>query len=337
MQNFKAKLSVCVPVYNAERILRACLESLATQDFTDWELLVVNDGSTGTDADGNDCRKIVKDFRKAHKLSKKKVIYLEHRSNLGLVEARRTLVEAAHSEYIVCLDSDDSLLPGALKTLYGAALESDADIVQGGTEVFCSDKDEESLSYKRAAEMKIKSNNIFNGQLNGNEVFDGNLVQHNHNGFLWGKLIRRETYLNALSYIPFTRCVFAEDFLQYFFISYCAKKYVGIKTPVYRYNVDTGISSMKKITDLARWEQVCSTANVFSIIFSAIKEFPEGELPLEQMEALRLQSRSYLVNNIRQMRAQVIPELHSQARQLLCDYWGTDFVEMMEKAIDKPE
>ena len=320
MKSNSAKLSVCVPVYNAEKTLRSCLESVATQDFPDWELLVVNDGSTGTDADGSDCRKIVKDFRKAHKLSKKKVIYLEHRSNLGLVEARRTLVEAARSEYIVCLDSDDSLLPGALKTLYGAALESDADIVQGGAEVPGSDK------------LKIKCNNLFEGQLCGGDVFDGYLVKQNHNGFLWGKLIRRETYLNALSYIPFTRCVFAEDFLQYFFISYCAKKYVGIKTLVYRYNVDTGISSMKKITVLARWEQVCSTANVFSIIFSAIKEFPEGELPLEQMEALRLQSRSYLVNNLQQLKNAVDPSIQEPARQLLCDYWGTDFVEMMEKA-----
>ncbi len=72
MKSDSAKISVCIPVYNAEKTLLSCLESLACQDFSDWELLVVNDGSTGTDADGNDCRKIVKDFRKAHKLSKKK-------------------------------------------------------------------------------------------------------------------------------------------------------------------------------------------------------------------------------------------------------------------------
>ena len=115
---------------------------------------------------------------------------------------------------------------------------------------------------------------------------------------------------------------------------------MGIKKPVYHYSVESGISSSKKITDLERWEQVCSTANVFTILFEAVKEFPaKGLDPLsqEQMEALRFLSRSYLVNNIKQMRAQVIPELQSLAREILCDYWGEDFVEMMEKALDKPE
>ena len=321
-------LSVCIPVFHAEGTLQRCLDSVwkQNQEFTDWEVLVVNDGSSGWDDCGRKCKKIVKDFRKAHKLSKKQVIYLEHRSNLGLLEARRTLVEAAHSNFILMLDSDDYLLPGALKTLYEAECKSGADIVHAGAE--------------SVLELQEKINNVYEGTLNGPEIFNGFLVKNNHVGFLWAKLIRRELYLEALSYIPFTRCVFAEDFLQYFLISYFAKKYVGIKKPVYHYSVESGISSSKKITDLERWVQVCSTANVFTILFEAVKEFPaKGLEPLsqEQMEALRFLSRSYLVNNIKQMRAQIIPELQSQAREILCDCWGEDFVEMMEKALDKPE
>lgn len=338
MKSDSAKLSVCVPVYNAEKTLRTCLESLACQDFSDWEVLVVNDGSSTKDEQGRDCKKIVKDFRKAHKLSKKQVIYLEHRSNLGLLEARRTLVEAAHSDFILMLDSDDCLLPGALKTLYEAECKSGADIVHAGSEIFLDESKvlDKSEMKVRTQEMLKKANNLHEGQLSGTDIFNGYLIQNNHIGFLWAKLIRRELYLKALSFIPFTHCVMAEDFLQYFLISFFAKKYEGLKRPVYRYTIDTGISSNYQIKDLERWEKIASTANVFTILFTVIKENPEVfTLSLEQMEALRLSSRSYLVNNIRQMRSQVIPELQSQAREILCDYWSTYFVEMMEKAMAK--
>ena len=340
MKSDSAKISVCLPVYNAEKTLLSCLESLACQDFLDWEVLVVNDGSSTKDEQGRDCKKIVKDFRKAHKLSKKQVIYLEHRSNLGLLEARRTLVEAAHSDFILMLDSDDCLLPGALKTLYEAECKSGADIVHAGSEIFYDKSKiiDKSDMKKRVQEMHKKANNLYEGQLCGSDIFNSYLVLGNHVGFLWAKLIRRELYLQALSFIPFTHCVMAEDFLQYFLISFFAKKYVGLKTPVCRYTIDTGISSKQQIKDLEGWEKIASTANVFTILFLVIKENPEVfALSQEQMEALRLSSRSYLVNNIKQMRAQVIPELQSQARQLLCDYWGTDFVEMMETALDKEE
>lgn len=338
MKSDSAKISVCIPVYNAEKTLLSCLESLACQDFSDWEVLVVNDGSSGCDDRGRNCKKIVKDFRKAHKLSKKQVIYLEHRSNLGLLEARRTLVEAAHSDFILMLDSDDCLLPGALASLYAGAERTDADIVHAGSEIFLDESKalDKSEMKVRAQEMLKKANRLYEGQLSGTDIFNGYLIQNNHIGFLWAKLIRRELYLKALSFIPFTHCVMAEDFLQYFLISFFAKKYEGLKRPVYRYTIDTGISSNHQIKDLEGWEKIASTANVFTILFLVIKENTEVfALSQEQMEALRLSSRSYLVNNIKQMRSQVIPDLQSQARDLLCDYWGTDFVEMMEKAMEK--
>ncbi|MBQ4378159.1 MAG: glycosyltransferase family 2 protein [Treponema sp.] len=332
------KISVCIPVFNSELTLLRCLESVYAQNFTDWEILVVNDGSSGKDLNNKNCKKIVKQFRKSHKLSKKQVFYLEHRSNLGLLEARRTLVESAHGKYIAMLDSDDSLLPEALSALYDSALKTGADIVQGGAEVFFDEEQTENSSensevlQKRIQKIKEKTDLVYEGELCGKEIFDAYLVNKKMNGFLWGKLILRETYLEALSYIPFTHCVFAEDFLQYFFISYCAKKYAGIKTPVYRYSIDSGISSSKKITDIATWEQVCSTATVFVIIFAVIKEFPPETFSSEQLEAIRFLSRSYLANNLQQLKDTVVSELQNDAMSLLCEYWGEDFVKTMQSA-----
>ena len=331
-------ISVCIPVFNAECTLRRCLESVAVQSYTNWELIIVNDGSLGTDENGYDCYKIVKQFKKEFKSFRKKIIYLEHRTNLGLLEARRSLVLSSHGEYITMLDADDALLPDALMQFFNAAQKSNADIIHGGTEIISNsqsytDSTNQDLIKKRVMQMTQKTNNIYVGELFYKDIFEGYLIQNNHIGFLWGKLIKKALYEKALSYIPFSKCVFAEDFLQYFFISFEAKKYYGIKEKVYSYSVDTGISSFNKITNLNKWEQICSTATVFSIIFSVIKEFPENTFSMDEMEAVRASSRSYLANNINQLRAEVIPELQPAARQMLCDYWGENFVETMEKAM----
>ena len=343
----QVKISVCVPVYNTEETLGRALDSIvqAAQGFYGWEILAANDGSPGRDADGRNCKKIVRRFIKENGLSKNQVIYIEHKSNLGLLEARRTLVQAARGDFVAMLDSDDQLLPGALETLWKAAQESGADIIHAAAIASADGKPDAAVknsaaderAKKRAAEVEQKANNIFLGALCGPDILDGFLTKKNHSGFLWAKLIRRSTYLAALERIPFSRLVFAEDFLQYFFISRAAKKYFGISAPVYRYAADTGISSLKKIASLDRWEQVCSAANVFAIIFSDLKEVsggqdgPDGALSLEQMEALRFLSRSYLANNLKQMEEQVAPQLQEAARAMLCDYWGEDFVQLIDK------
>ena len=326
-------VSVCIPVYNTETSLRRCLESVVGQEFSGLQIVVVNDGSPGNKDKKLTCKKIVKQFRKEHKLSKDQLLYREHRTNLGLLEARRTGVEAAQGEYVFMLDSDDALLPGALATLYKAAIDSGADIVQGQTKVVCSNADGAPVEEKvllRQEEMQQVVNKIYEGELTGSQIFDGYILQQNHTGFLWGKLYKRELYLQALSHIPFSRCIRSEDFLQYFFISYEAQKYVGITQPVYEYSIDTGISAFSKITDLKKWEHVCTAANVFTILFTAVKELPAQRITPDHMQAIRLRSRFILANTLKQMNSDVDPSILPEARALMCQYWGEDFVKFEE-------
>lgn len=322
------KISLCIPVYNSEGTLLRCLNSVALQNFNDYEIVIINDGSEGKDNEGRSCEKIVKAFSKEHKNLKKHILYSVHRTNLGLLEARRTAVENAHGDFILILDSDDELLPEALTVLYETAINTGADIVHGGTEVFAPEEDSSSKGFQRIYDTATL---LFEGELKDKEIFDGYLVKKNHSGFLWGKLYRRELYLQALSNIPFSNCVMCEDLLQYFFISHEAKKYVGIKTPVYRYNLGEGISSQRKILDMKTWEKYCSTANVFTTIFEQIKEFPpESALTPGQVRSIQLQSQYYLHNNILLLQKNVVPELKEEAHAMLCDYWGKDFVTAIE-------
>ena len=90
------KLSVIVPVYNTEKYLRECIESILAQTFTDFELILVDDGST--DGSGAICDEYVtKDSR----------IRVIHQKNGGATVARRSGVRAAKGEYVTFVDSDD--------------------------------------------------------------------------------------------------------------------------------------------------------------------------------------------------------------------------------------
>ena len=312
------KISVCIPVFNTESTLARALNSVATQDFTDYEIVLVNDASGGRDEKKRNCKKIAKSF--------KNVKYIEHRSNLGLLEARRTAVNSAEGKYICILDSDDELLPQSLSLMYNKAEQTGADIVHAGAEViFAKAADGTSIVDRNTLEASAL---VYDGILTGNQIIDGFLGKKNHNGFLWAKLINRELYQKALDFIPFTNCVMAEDFLQYFFISFFAKKYCGITTPVYRYYRTEGISSIKEVSDLKKWEQICSTANVFTTIFAALKT--DFALTLEQTEYVKLMSRSYLLSTIRRWKSCVQDSIKEQAYELLCEYWGKDFVDFVE-------
>ena len=113
------KVSVLIPVYNVEKYIARCLDSVLAQTFQDFEIIVVDD--CGTD----DTMHIVDEYaQKDHRI---KIIH--HDKNHGPMVARQTAYINASGKYIIFLDSDDFLQPNAIETLYKRILESKADIV----------------------------------------------------------------------------------------------------------------------------------------------------------------------------------------------------------------
>ena len=99
-------ISVCIPVYATERSLLDCLHSVAAQqglEAAGLEIIVVDDASPATDPELGSSAQIVSQFQQE---SPWPVVFLRHEENRGLVEARRTAVQAATGEFIFCLDSD---------------------------------------------------------------------------------------------------------------------------------------------------------------------------------------------------------------------------------------
>ena len=100
------RFSVCIPVYNAESWLEECINSVINQTYNDYEIIIVNDGSS--DSSPHICDYFV---------STNKNCFVWHQENRGLSVTRSILVDKAKGEYCVFLDADDYLKPNALELL----------------------------------------------------------------------------------------------------------------------------------------------------------------------------------------------------------------------------
>lgn len=114
------KVSVIVPVYNVEKLLQRCIDSILAQTFTDFELLLIDDGSK--DKSGEICDEYAaKDSR----------IRVFHKQNGGVSTARNIGIDKAQGEWIYFVDSDDIVLPSALGT-FCSLIYSDSELVMAG-------------------------------------------------------------------------------------------------------------------------------------------------------------------------------------------------------------
>lgn len=181
------KISMIVPIYNVEKYLEKCLQSIADQDFDSYEVILVEDGST------DDSKKIAEAFVQQHS-DKFRMICQE---NSGQSVARNNAIKLAVGEYICFADSDDYIEPNFMSTMYKQAQEKDADMV------FCAFRsvDEEGRVLKYIYEYGITPNTVCTRDEN-RELF---LIQN----AVWNKLYRREIVIN--NHLEFVKGVWAED------------------------------------------------------------------------------------------------------------------------------
>ena len=111
-------ISIIVPVYNTEKYLDQCIQSVLVQTYTNWELLLINDGST--DLSGTICDQYA---------TKDRRIRVFHKENGGVSSARNVGLDNARGKWIMFIDADDWVEPSMLKELRTVALDNNADYV----------------------------------------------------------------------------------------------------------------------------------------------------------------------------------------------------------------
>lgn len=114
------KISVVVPVYNVEKYLKRCIESILLQTYKDYEIILVNDGST--DKSGEICNNYVEKYSNIRVINK---------SNKGLSDTRNVGIRYSRGEYIFFLDSDDYIVPNCLEVLYRNMVNNNAELSCG--------------------------------------------------------------------------------------------------------------------------------------------------------------------------------------------------------------
>lgn len=148
------KLSVIIPVYNGEKYLQKCVESVQKQTLRELEIILVDDGST--DQSGAICDEL------ARKDSRIRVL---HQSNAGVSAARNAGIVAAKGEYLGFVDADDSIVPEMYASLLQIAQETDSDIVMcDATTVYTNGRTEPD-TITQLPESRIIKNNDWTPQL----------------------------------------------------------------------------------------------------------------------------------------------------------------------------
>lgn len=112
------KVSIIIPVYNAGQFIEKCIDSVICQTLSEWELIIINDGSTD-----NSSEKI--------KLFSDSRIFLYEQKNAGPSSARNAGIRIARGEYLFFLDADDELTSNCLESLYSLAKKDNIDFVYG--------------------------------------------------------------------------------------------------------------------------------------------------------------------------------------------------------------
>ncbi|MFF5396690.1 glycosyltransferase family 2 protein [Peribacillus butanolivorans] len=222
-------LSIIVPIYNVEKYLPQCIESILTQTFTDYELILVDDGSP------DKCSDICEEY--AIKDSRIKVI---HKTNGGLVSARKAGLEIAVGQYVGFVDSDDWIEPNMYEELY-KGIQTGAEIVICDFYISYPDK-EEVLSHDNPGFHNKESliNNIYPTMLYKDGYYNFGIMPA-----VWNKIFKRELLLKHLLNVD-NRITIGEDLACSFPCMLDTKAiYILNDSPLYHYRKSN--TSMTKI------------------------------------------------------------------------------------------
>lgn len=261
------KVSIIVPVYNAEKSLARCVDSILNQEFRDFELILMDDGSK--DRSGEICDGYARaDAR----------VVVVHKENTGVSDTRNQAIARARGTFLQFVDSDDWLTADATKLMVRAAEETGCDMVIADF-------------YRVVGEMVSRKGDIDADQVIGREAFVGFMMENPadyYYGVLWNKLYRR-SLVEAHGIRMDAKLSWCEDFL--FNLEYVryATTFYALRTPVYYYVKTKGSLVNQKIS-FAR------TVEMKLAMFECYNDFFKHVLDEDAYERKRLQVYHFLVD-----------------------------------------
>lgn len=230
-------VSVVVPVYNVEKYLKKCVESIVNQSYKNIEVIIINDGST--DSSPKICQELER------KYSNIKVI---NQKNKGLSSARNKGIEVAKGDYITFLDSDDYYDLDTIESFYNSAIEADADMVCCGTYY---ENESGKYSLKECLNGKKEYDNL--------SAFKSMLLSDGIDPSACNKFYRKKLF----DHIKFPVGEYYEDLAIMYKIIFESNKIIHIGKPKYHYVIRKGSIThrnfeLKHLTIIDRWIEICN-------------------------------------------------------------------------------
>ena len=213
------KLSVIVPVYNTEKYLRECVDSILAQTFTDFELILVDDGST--DGSGTICDEYAKQDER---------IQVIHQENGGVTRARKNGAAVSKGEYVTYVDSDDWIDPETYQDIMVHVSNYGVDVA-----VFAmSIEKSRPVIIRNYADVGFYSKEMMQKLIYPRMLFDYSINCSGMIASLCNKIIRRDILLNAIFGIS-DSCGYGEDAIAGYLCMLNASSAYICNNPYYHY------------------------------------------------------------------------------------------------------
>ena len=238
-------VSIIVPVYNVDNYLCRCLDSIKSQTYTEFEAILVDDGSS--DLSGEICEEYArKDCR----------FMVVHKQNQGVAKARITAFEQSKGDLITFIDADDYVDTHYLEKLAKPILEDDADMVSCNYfDVFSSDVKPSPLRLTGTFE------NI-NDFISNHYFYDKSIRREGMTRFLWTKMVKRQYVCKGLQ--DGLGLWFGEDQIGVFSMLYRINKLSLLSERLYYY-VHYKEQTSKRY-DFTLWQSIISMLEMYSIL-----------------------------------------------------------------------
>ena len=236
------KISIIIPVYNTEKFIKKCLDSVLSQTFTDLECILVDDGSI--DNSGNICDEYLKIDKRIRVIKQK---------NAGVSAARNAGLDIAHGKWITFIDSDDWVNCNYLELMYNNAINNNCNLSICGVQIV----DEKGEIVRKSKQFPIEfydKNTAKKRLLSANYFLPG----------IWGKLVNRK-YIYDYKISFETEIKIAEDALFWFKVIGNVDKILYDSTPCYNYLINENSATKSPKTFDSNVTAFCSTGKMLEM------------------------------------------------------------------------
>ena len=260
-------VSIIVPVYNAENTISRCIESILNQDYTDFELILVNDGSH--DSSGDICDRFASEDPRIHVI---------HKQNTGVSDSRNIAIDQAKGTYLQFLDSDDWITPNATGLLVQSAQQYHCDMVI-------------SDFYRVVGDRVSHKGDIEDDCVLTREEFVEHMIENPadfYYGVLWNKLFKRSIIMEHYLRMD-TSISWCEDFM--FNLEYIrhANVFYALQVPIYYYVKTKGSLASQGMS-------ISKTIKMKLMVFEYYNNFYKHVLNDEDYEKNKLQVYRFLID-----------------------------------------